>query len=405
MTTQTFAEGKKLSTELRASTPEAISGVMTELQRIKKTARDFTVPSTKLTTRVEPGTGLVRASFRMPDSVAGNFPLDFGIRKTAHEQLAEKFGIPGNYARKMEDTAPGLLINNLNYWFNFNPQNLLLRTLDGDVRAALSDRYRALDSFDLLFNAAEVGHGMGAVMQRLDLSDDRFFFRMVLPDFAVKITGRGDDLKAKGKLFSSGYKGDNGQWGITDDDDPNGDWVFPAIVGSNSEVGKGKLMVDLSAFRATCSNYIVVSKSIHRVHLGERLDNGFEFSSDTREAKDRAVWLEVRDMIKAAFTEDKFRALVKAMNDAQAAVLEDPIAAVEVVVQTYGLDDADKETILRELLNPSVGSINPGATLWGLSQSVNVLAYERSLTEGYQLETIAGDLIQRGRELVAVKAR
>lgn len=401
-TTDSFGEGKTLSADLRATSPEDIARVMADLKRMKETARDYIVPSGRLHARAEDGSGDIKAAFMLREGPLAGTSMDFTIAKIAHEQFGDKLGIPGNYYRKMLDVAPGLLVNNLNYWLQFNPQNIMLRTVDGRIRAALSDRYRALDDYDLLFHAVDVGRGMGAVVQRLDLSEERFFFRMVLPDFAAKITGRGEQLGERGKFFSSGYRMDNGQWGMMDDDDPNGDWVFPAIIGSNSEVGRGKLIVDLSMMRVTCRNYITVSKTIHRVHLGERIEGGFELSADTREAKDKSIWLEVRDLIKAAFNEDTFKAMVKQANDAQAAVLVDPIEAVDVVVATYGIDEADRDELLKELISPR-WEVNPGITLWGLSQALTTLAHEKNLNEGYALEQAGGDLLTRGKELVKVR--
>jgi len=74
----------------------------------------------------------------------------FKVNNNAHSQLSARLNIPKKYYDKMTVEAPELWANNVNHWLSNNPEQRLIRTLDGKVRAFLSDRYRVLDNVDLL---------------------------------------------------------------------------------------------------------------------------------------------------------------------------------------------------------------------------------------------------------------
>src|SRR5580765_1186771 len=73
----------------------------------------------------------------------------FGINQTARRQLADKLGIPMAYFNRLQDDHPDLLASNVNTILSREPSRSMVRTLDGNVRAILTDRYRPLDNYDL----------------------------------------------------------------------------------------------------------------------------------------------------------------------------------------------------------------------------------------------------------------
>jgi len=75
----------------------------------------------------------------------------YGITPLARRQLAEKLKIPHAYFERMRTEQPELLDRNVNAWLEREEgERQLLRTLDGKVRAVLSERYRRPDNYDLL---------------------------------------------------------------------------------------------------------------------------------------------------------------------------------------------------------------------------------------------------------------
>ena len=76
--------------------------------------------------------------------------LSYRITDIAHRQIADRLNIPYKYYERMRLDYPALLDKNVNGWLLKNPERRMLRTLDGKLRAFLSDRYRRLDNLELV---------------------------------------------------------------------------------------------------------------------------------------------------------------------------------------------------------------------------------------------------------------
>ncbi len=406
-TTTSFAEGMKLAADLRATTPEQMAATVARLEDIQKNSRDYVVggPSMQMINDIDPAAWppaedtppVTKTQITIPGALDSRHA--FTIGDIAHRQISEKMGIPIAYYRRMLGEAKHLLRENVNHWFEDSPRNFLLRTVDGRARALLSDGCRNLDSHDLFFHGFNVGKEVGATVQRLDYSEERFFMRLVLPEYMAKIDGRVQSLKDAGTMFSSGYRKDNGTWQVMDDDDPSGGWLCPAVVMSNSEVGLGSLTVESAAFSPGCTNYIMRSLSLRKVHLGERREGGLQYATDTIEKKDELVWLEVRDLVKDSFDTEAFTQMILAANEAEALVLEEPTAAVDSVVSEYGFSDEQKQSMLNDLM--AAGR----PTAWKLLNSVTALAHKTDdVNESAALDRIGGEIMENAAELVKVTA-
>ena len=71
------------------------------------------------------------------------------VSELAHRQIAERLNIPQKYYDRMREEEPRLLDANVNAWFLNKKEPRMLRTLNGQVRAFLSDKYRRIDHEDL----------------------------------------------------------------------------------------------------------------------------------------------------------------------------------------------------------------------------------------------------------------
>ena len=70
-----------------------------------------------------------------------------GINEIAHQQIGQFTEIPWKYYDKMRTESPRLLVENVNHWlYSDAEQRRMIRTLDGNMRAFLSDRYRRIDN-------------------------------------------------------------------------------------------------------------------------------------------------------------------------------------------------------------------------------------------------------------------
>jgi hypothetical protein len=280
---------------------------------------------------------------------------DFGVNDIGHNQMAEYLGIPRDYYGRLRTEAPAMLAQNVNGWLNRKPQadKRLVRTLDGNVRALLSDRYRPLDNFELLENTLPV------LTQRPELS----FVSADVTETRLYI-----------KLVSDSLVGDV----------KVGDTIRMGLIISNSEVGMGALMVAPFTDRLICSNGAVHTNS----ESAQRY-----FTDETRAADDRAFFLKVRDTIGGILSGDVLKELLADLRTSTEEKIDgDPVEAVELAGRSLGLNDGIKGADLSR---------------WGLANAVTAAAksaesYDR-LTE---LQTLGGRLMSRPlSEVVKVTAK
>src|SRR5262245_14401480 len=100
----------------------------------------------------------------------------------AHGQLSQHLGIPKAYYDRMRAEQPALLAGNVNTWFKADATNKrMLRTLDGQVRAVLSPKYRPLDNFDLANVVLPTLIDRKAEIVSAELTETRMYIKAILP--------------------------------------------------------------------------------------------------------------------------------------------------------------------------------------------------------------------------------
>ena len=347
-----------------------LHGLATELHRQLKAKKDF-IGDTRSFSIVTAEDGEIRLEL--------NGQGDFGIRHTAHQQIGDRLRIPRDYYGRMLREAPGLLRSNINHWMANNPEKRLVRTLDGDVRAFLSDRYRPLDNLDLAEATLPVLTGAGADIHSCDVTNNRMYLKAVIPGIEVEIPPPvgGPNLRT-----------------VT---------VQPGIVISNSEVGMGSLAIQPAVHTLSCLNMAVWAQSaLKKRHVGRVLSNGRGgseeeiwqyFSDDTRRASDEATWKQVRDLTQAALTGPAFDDIVKKLRESREASIEgDPVEVVQRVGQSKGLTERERTGVLRHLIEG--GELS----MFGLHnaitrQSQDIEDYDRAS----DLEVLGGQVIELSR--------
>lgn len=119
----------------------------------------------------------------------------YALSELAVDHLADRLAIPGAYLRRLH-TDPGLrglFDANTNGMLARDPGRFLLRILraaepgpdgtQGQVRAALSDKYRRMDHIDMLMGALDGVRRSGAEVRfdGCDLTDRRMYVRVYAP--------------------------------------------------------------------------------------------------------------------------------------------------------------------------------------------------------------------------------
>lgn len=261
----------------------------------------------------------------------------FGINRIAHEQFADYAGIPMQYYRRMLDNDPSLLATNVNRWLeDSKDERRMIRTLDGDVRALLSDKYRTLENEDIAEAILPVLLDRDLLIMSCEITDQRLYIKAV-------------DKKIL-KDVPTGRK-------IGDGSHVFFDTVSPAVTISNSEVGRGSLLIEHSVFTKVCTNLATFGASMRKFHTGARAemsDEVYQLLTDkTKRLTDAAVWSQAKDLVNAIFDEKKFDDITKKLADATEDKIgkkADVVKVVELVGRKVGLGDSERKGVLQCLI-------------------------------------------------------
>ena len=121
-------------------------------------------------------------------------PMD--IRPTAHVQIGNYLSIPKKYYDRMQTEEPELLAHNVNTWFRKQPEQRMIRTMDGHARAFLSNRYRRIDNLDIArVTIPIIADIPGARYESCEITDDYLYLKVVNPRLQSEVVP-GDIVQA-----------------------------------------------------------------------------------------------------------------------------------------------------------------------------------------------------------------
>lgn len=328
-----------------------------ELERQRKVRKDFIVDTKVLSMETDAGQSVLSLT-------SGNEIKRYLVNEVAHQQIASRLNIPYRYYQKMQKEYPELLDQNVNGWFTHNPERRMLRTLDGRVRAFLSNRYRRLDNLELCAAILPIINEMkSASIESCEVTESHMYLKVI-------------NKKLKAEVAVN-------------------DVVQAGFVVSNSEIGLGSLKVEPLVYRLVCKNGLICKDfSQKKYHVGRRADLAEDaaydlYSDETLHADDRAFFMKVQDIIRHAVDESRFLLTVNKMREALHIPLKhDPVQEVELLSDTYQLTQGERGDILRELFMghdlSRYGMVNAVTAASKLAQS-----YDRAT----ELERIGGDIL------------
>lgn len=337
----------------------SLTSLAEELERQLKTKLDMIVPTPLMHHQTASG-GATSITVETPDGVKR-----FGTTEAFRRQLADKLKIPFAYFERMRTEQPELLDRNVDTWLHDEPEQRMVRTLDGQARAFLSDRYRRLDNYDLLQHVFPILRQLpDARFESTELTPSRMYLKVVTPRVQFEMQP--------------------------------GDIVQAGVVVSNSETGQGTLSVQQLIFRCKCSNGLIVpDRALRKTHVGRLSEASIEevtiFKDDTLAADDKAFFLKVRDVVQSAVSESTFVVAAEKMRRTLGIQLKgDPVKAVEVLSTRYLFNEQERAGVLRSLIAEA------DLTAYGLVNAVTGYAqevddYDRST----ELEAVAGRMLEQ----------
>lgn len=304
---------------------------------------------------------------------------DFDISDIAHRQIAARLKIPTQYYLRLLSEHPDLVLMQVNELFKREPESRMLRTLDGKLRAFLSNSYRRLDNDIVLENALPqiVSGDIETKLLSCNVTDRKMYMKVLFPD----------DRLAQ-------------EIGTTADGSP--DIVRPGFILRNSEIGQGSLSIDGFFYRSFCENGChfggINTVNFKRSHLGGRLIEGADFSiisDETRAAEDAALVGQTTDVLRALASPElsqKMGDKLRATKDTP--LVENPVEAIEVLAREVGLRQNEKDRVLESFIK------DQDYSLWGAINAVTEQANSAeqcSYDRATELEAIGGKMLSMGK--------
>ena len=297
---------------------KSVQELYKELEEQRENRKDIIADTRSLVVNSTDGISTLSVS-------TGNDVISYSVSDVAHKQIADRLGIPFKYYERMRMEYPDLLDRNINGWLQKSPEKRMLRTLDGRLRAFLSDRYRRLDNLELVDHVLPVIAQMkGCSIESCDITETHLYMKVI-------------NRTMKAELVP-------------------GDAVQAGFVISNSEIGLGALKVEPLLYRLVCKNGLISKDLAHKkYHAGRQVedtDNAYElYSDETLAADDKAYFLKVQDIVSAAVDEVRFNLTVDKMRASMdIRTGDDPFKTVEILGDKYVLNKAERASILRHFI-------------------------------------------------------
>lgn len=282
---------------------------------------------------------------------------------TAHivdQNLADLFGIPVRYVRRMRAEKVGLLDINVNEWAADADGTSLLRILQGTdvdhpgtvglVRAILSSKYGFRDHLDTVLSFLQGLRAAGLDASNItgvDLSPERLFISVNVPQIAV-------DAKELVKGYRSPFNGQSG------DELP---LLNAGLVFTNSEVGRGAFQILPKAVLQVCSNGLTRAvDGFRKVHLGGRLQEGsVNWSTETQDAANAFVQSQVKDAVSSFLSEGYLENLRDDLLRDAGVEITDVVKTIEVVGKKLQYSADEQDAILADFIKG--GQVTSGGIL------------------------------------------
>lgn len=310
---------------------KTLSQLAVEIERQAAAKKDYLASTSKLEAIVVPqgveGTPTERSDVQLAIQNGARNILPIG--DIAHRQIADRLGIPGRYYDRMRAEQPALLARNINTWMQANPETRMIRTLDGQVRAFLSDKYQRIDNFDIANVVLPVLAGIpGVESVSTEITESRMYIKAISHDVTAKIITK---RAQQGEIVQAGSM-------IT-----------------NSETGQGAVSVKPYAMFLWCLNGAVIDKGLRAAHVGRKLEASDEItmllSDEAKAADDRAIMLKVRDVVRASFDLAKFSKWIETVQASTERKIEgDPGRAIELLASQFDMQEGERVSVLRHFI-------------------------------------------------------
>ena len=290
------------------------------------------------------------------------------LHRNALGQMAERANIPMAYINHLEAQGKWgkkLLADNLRELFGHkdDKERYLLRSVHNEVRGFLSNKYRRLNTQELIETATKVFQEMGMVPIDGVGTDTRVRIRALLPVVFEPVP---NEIVAYGA-----------DWG-------------------QSDFGNGAHVLSAFMLRLWCTNFGTTQSLLREVHLGTRLSDDITWSDKTYKLDTQRSVSMLEDTIKGALSPDK----VKEMNALVAKADQEKVESSQVdAYLKKHLTKGMAEKVSEAFRSNDVEMLPPGNTKWRLSNALSWVAQKvEDKEQTLDLQRLAGKVMEDVQE-------
>ena len=292
--------------------------------------------------------------------------LELSLHSNALSQMITKSQAVGaTTARKLldfkEDWATDTLTTLLNsVYHNIKRERVLIRSIDGEARGFLSDRYRRLDSGPIFEAFAKETQKFEAVPTHASFMDTKTALTMHLPEIFEPF--------------------------------PN-EPLLAGVTLSNSDYGNGALSLKFSLMRMWCSNLAIRDEAFRKVHLGAKLPEEVQFSEKTYQLDATTITSAITDLVGNYLNPEFIKGEMKVIEEA---------STKEVNIETLltnlrknnKINKGEEVAIAKKFNTPEIELLPPGVNLWRASNAISLFAGNLGNTErSFELQQLAGNIL------------
>ncbi len=285
-------------------------------------------------------------------------PTDFALG-----QIAGRAGVPLQYLRELAapQSAPWQhqLASEIlgQHHGNAGDVRVLVRSVRGQLRGWVSDKYRRLDSRPLVDALASEARSAGAVPIDGAATETRVAIKLIVPRILEPIPGE--------------FLVYGGEW-------------------SNSDFGNGTHSFRTFALRVVCLNGMTRENLLKQVHLGARLSEEIEFSDRTHRLDTAASVSALRDVVRGALGPAGRDRMIEHIRAAH----ERAMSKTQLSTATRALPKQVQKSVVDAFESPDVINLPEGNTAWRASNAISWVARHTEDAElRLDLERAAGSLV------------
>jgi len=285
------------------------------------------------------------------------------IHRNALGQMAERVSLPMAYVNTLQGHGAWgieLLAENLHKLFGHNKSRALMRSVNGEVRGFLSDKYRRLDSGPFIESFVKACSDVDALPYQGYTSDTKVSIQAIIP-----------------KVYEP-VKNEYMAYGVTFE---------------NSDFGNGAMQVQFFILRLQCLNGMIGESNMRQVHLGKRLEDE-DFSKKTQELNVKTILSAMQDVVRAQLSSERIDTMQAFIAKSAAEKLTDDRRGAVLESLKRSMTKAEIDRMTAKFNEPDVELLPPGNNMWRLSQALSWLAGEEEDAERkLELQKQAGKLL------------